>query len=167
MYTFIRSVEQLVPYKPDGCCIRNADKGRDTAEGLSHENYFSKRPALRQVVLLGVINNMGMQMIRGVQVHGNSKKKLTPKDRRAAVEHEKWLKKIGVKGSGSHRTEIPDYSTGPSVTSDIVPAMGKAKDHPKYTGNEIAGIVVTHKSNLMPIRKDNMKAAVDAAQMRR
>ena len=37
----------------------------------------------------------------------------------------------------------------------------------KYTGDEIAGIVVTHKSNLMPIRKDNKQAAVDAASMRR
>jgi hypothetical protein len=27
--------------------------------------------------------------------------------------------------------------------------------------------VVTHKSNLMPIRKDNKQAAIDAANMRR
>jgi len=27
--------------------------------------------------------------------------------------------------------------------------------------------VVTHKSNLMPVRKDNKQAFVDAAQMRR
>ena len=37
-----------------------------------------------------------MHMIRGVQVHGNCKKKLTPKDKRAAIEHERWLKSMGV-----------------------------------------------------------------------
>ena len=39
---------------------------------------------------------MSMQMIKGIQVHGNSKKKLTPRDRAAAAKHEKWLKKMGV-----------------------------------------------------------------------
>ena len=50
----------------------------------------------------------------------------------------------------------------PSMSSN-----GTKKEAVKYTGNEIAGIVVTHKSNLMPVRKDNKQAAVDAANMRR
>jgi len=44
---------------------------------------------------------------------------------------------------------------------------GVLKETTKYTGNEIAGIVVTHKSNLMPIRKDNKQGIIDAANMRR
>jgi len=111
---------------------------------------------------------MSMQMIQGVQVHGNSKKKLTPRDRAAAVAHEKWLKKMGVgKTKARNTNSIPDYDTGPRMTSDKVAGHGVAKERKIYTGNEIAGIVVTHKSNLMPIRKDNKQSAIDAANMRR
>ena len=53
------------------------------------------------------------------------------------------------------------------MTSDRVAGHGAAKERIQYTGDEIAGIVTTHKSNLMPVRKDNKKAIVDAAQMRR
>jgi len=52
-------------------------------------------------------------------------------------------------------------------TSDTICSNGSKKETQTYTGNEIAGIVVTHKSNLMPIRKDNKDAAIDAANMRR
>jgi hypothetical protein len=53
------------------------------------------------------------------------------------------------------------------MTSDRIAGNGLAKERSRYTGDEIAGIVVTHKSNLMPVRKDNKQAAIDAASMRR
>jgi hypothetical protein len=95
---------------------------------------------------------------------------------KAKQEHEDWLKKIGVgktqlpvdkKGRRIGLYDIPDYKTGPRMTSDRVAANGAKKDTPRYTGTEIAGYVVTHKSNLMPIRRDNLQAAKDAATMRR
>lgn len=111
---------------------------------------------------------MSMHMIRGIQIHGNSKKKLTPRDKKAAVEHEKWLAKMGIgKKKVDYRYDMPDYNTGARMTSDKVAGNGTAKERKVYTGNEIAGVVVTHKSNLMPVRKDNKQAFVDAAQMRR
>ena len=114
---------------------------------------------------------MSMHMIRGVQVHGNSHKKRKNKSQRlkaAEAEHEAFLKRMGVTGKKSeYRNSIPDYKTGPRMTSDRIAANGYAKERIQYTGNEIAGIVTTHKSNLMPVRKDNKKAMVDAAQMRR
>ena len=83
------------------------------------------------------------------------------------IEHEAYLKKLGVKGnSKGYRSELPDLSTGPRVTSDKV-GNGHAREANKYTGDEIMGIVTTHKSNLMPVRRDNKQSAVDAAQMRR
>lgn len=111
---------------------------------------------------------MSMHMIRGVQVHGKSKVKRKPGWKQRQEEHEAYLKKLGVTGKKSdYRYDIPDYSTGPRVTSDKIAGNGTKKESVQYTGDEIAGIVVTHKSNLMPVRKDNKQAAVDAAQMRR
>lgn len=95
---------------------------------------------------------------------------------KAQADHEAWLKTMGVgkvqlptnaKGERVGINSIPDYSTGPRMTSDRVAGNGVAKERVQYTGTEIAGIVTTHKSNLMPVRKDNKQAAVDAATMRR
>ena len=97
----------------------------------------------------------------------------------AKKEHEEWLASMGYKGGkslrGKHGKRVGVYSF-PNLreglvqlpkTSDRVAGNGTKKDNVKYTGDEIAGIVTTHKSNLMPIRKDNKQAAVDAASMRR
>ena len=111
---------------------------------------------------------MAMHMIRGVQVHGKSKRKKQPGWKQRQAEHEAFLAKMGVKGTKQdYRYSKPDLSTGPRMTSDKIAGNGTRKDSQKYTGDEIAGIVTTHKSNLMPIRKDNKQAAVDAANMRR
>jgi hypothetical protein len=113
---------------------------------------------------------MSMHMIQGVQVHGKSKKKLTPRDRAAAIEHEKWLKKMGVgKNKSQNQNKIPTYSNKDNKPklSNKVAGNCPAKDKNVYTGNEIAGIVTTHKSNLMPVRRDNKQSAIDAANMRR
>lgn len=85
-------------------------------------------------------------------------------------EMERFLKRMGYKGTAPKTSvnEIPDYSTNNyRITSNAIPGNGSKLKSNRYSGNEIAGIVVTHKSNLMPIRKDNPQAAIDAAQMRR
>ena len=88
----------------------------------------------------------------------------------AELAMEKLLKRVGYTGKKSYPVnEIPIYKVESNLpsTSDRICSNGSKKESIKYTGDEIAGIVVTHKSNLMPIRKDNKQAAVDAAQMRR
>lgn len=117
---------------------------------------------------------MSMHMIRGVQVHGVGKrrkaKQKSHKLLKAEAEHNKFLEKLGVgKSKGDYRYDLPNYKTSSDLppTSDTICSNGTVKETNKYTGNEIAGIVVTHKSNLMPIRKDNKQAAIDAASMRR
>ena len=113
---------------------------------------------------------MSMHMIRGVQVHGNTKKRKNKSKRllAAEAEHEAFLARVGYTGKkADYRYELPNYNTGPRVTSDKVAGNGSKKETVKYTGNEIAGIVTTHKSNLLPVRKDNKQSIIDAAQMRR
>lgn len=83
---------------------------------------------------------------------------------------ELFLKGVGFTGTltGESIYEIPNYrSDYYRCTSNDIPTSGHKKPESIYSGHEIAGIVTTHKSNLMPIRKDNKHAAVDAAQMRR
>jgi len=81
------------------------------------------------------------------------------------------LKRVGYSGrfKGKSPYEIPNYRDGISrgVTSDTVCAHGPKKPNNIYTGNELLGIGVMHKSNAVPIRKDSPEAAIDIAQMRR
>ena len=110
---------------------------------------------------------MSMHMIRGVQVHGKMKKKLTPKDRLAAIEHEKFLKKMGVGKTKARNTNtIPDYaSKNKTPLSNKVAGHGAARERTQYTGDYIIGIGQMHKSNGVPItRKED---AVAIANMRR
>lgn len=97
------------------------------------------------------------------------------KKRKSLIEAEKrmeqLLARVGYTGryKGTIVNEIPDYrvkSTLPK-TSDTIPGKTPKKTENIYSGNEIMGIAVMHKSNLVPIRKDNKQAAVDASQMRR
>jgi hypothetical protein len=100
--------------------------------------------------------------------NGKQKKSNSKRLERIKVEHATWLKSMGVKDTKSnYRHDIPDYSTGPRVTSDTVCSHGPAKDRKEYTGTEISGIATMHKSNAVPIRKDNKQAAIDVANMRR
>jgi len=110
---------------------------------------------------------MSMHMIRGVQVHGKMKKKLTPKDRLAAIAHEKFLKKMGVGKTKARNTNtIPDYaSKNKTPLSNKVAGHGPARESTQYTGDYIIGIGQMHKSNGVPItRKED---AVAIANMRR
>lgn len=120
---------------------------------------------------------MSMHLVRGMSSLSTKKRKGSKSKRLSAAQesHNEWLKSMGIgktklptnaKGQRVGLNDIPDY-TVERVTSDKIPAHGPAKEQSTYTGNEIAGIVTTHKSNLMPVRRDNKNAAKDAAAMRR
>lgn len=88
----------------------------------------------------------------------------------AKLEHELFLKKIGYTGKciGKSINEIPNYKVESNLpsTSDTI-GLGHKRQHSRYTGNELMGIATLHKSNAVPIRKDNKQAAIDVSQMRR
>lgn len=113
-----------------------------------------------------------------------NKKRKTSKSQKLAKalsDHEEWLRRVGAsddqlnkklprnkKGQRVGINEIPDYTdTKPTVKLSNTVGNGAKVEEKRYTGTEIAGIAVTHKSNLVPIRKDNKQAAIDVAQMRR
>lgn len=113
------------------------------------------------------------------QYHRRKKKPNAPQ-LAAQAKHEAWLKarglddeslkkklKVDRKGNRPGISDIPDYSTGPRVTSDVVPGSGVARVEKRYTGDELMGIGTMHKSNAVPVRKDNPDAARDLASMRR
>jgi len=113
------------------------------------------------------------------QYHRRKKAPNVPQAK-ALAKHEAWLKarglddeslkkklKVDRKGRRPGISDIPDYSTGPRVTSDVVPGSGTARAEKRYTGDELMGIGTMHKSNAVPVRKDNPEAARDLASMRR
>lgn len=120
----------------------------------------------------------GMSLVRGMTTTNTRKRKAKKKTARqiqAEADHEAYLAKLGVgktklptnkQGKRTGIYDIPDYSTE-RVTSDCIPAHAPARERVQYTGDEIMGITLNHKSNYEPVRRDNKKAAVDSAQMRR
>jgi hypothetical protein len=124
---------------------------------------------------------MTMSLVRGMSTNSTRKRRVKKSARqlKAEQEHEAWLASMGVGkhlnalydkwGNRKGLNSIPDYSEHQATAqlSNRVAANGTARETQKYTGTEIAGIVTTHKSNLMPVRKDNKQAAIDAASMRR
>lgn len=100
-------------------------------------------------------------------------KTLTKKERIAEAQKalDNVLKRVGYTGKtrGKSVNEIPDYSVKSNLpkTSDVICGQGPKKHENVYTGDEIMGISVTHKSVIVPVRKDNKQAAIDIAQMRR
>lgn len=112
---------------------------------------------------------MSMHMIKGVQVHGRGKKKVSAKDKRAQVAHEKWLKSMGVgKVKADSGNVIPTYVTEPRVTSDVICSHGPQKEQMVYSGErQLIGIATMHKSNMVPIFADRKEDAKEVASMRR
>lgn len=127
---------------------------------------------------------MTMHLVRGMSSLNTKKRKQkgrTQADRDAQTAHDKWLRERGVhpdqlkaslphdaKGRRLGVCEMPDYSVrrATAPTSDrIAPVAGKRKEN-VYTGDEIAGIGLLHKSNLVPVRKDSNDAK-EIARMRR
>ena len=70
----------------------------------------------------------------------------------AQSAHDDWLRSMGINPNKKHKpkgVDMPDLSvqsTNTVPTSDKICGHGSIKEQNKYTGNEIAGIVVTHKS---------------------
>lgn len=106
----------------------------------------------------------------------NSKNKVpqTKKLKAAKEEHERFLAKMGVgkstlptnkKGERVGIYDIPDYKTGPRMTSDTVAGNGNKREAQRYTGTYIIGAATMHKSNCIPIT--NKEQAIEVSQMRR
>ena len=120
-----------------------------------------------------------MHLVQGMTSLNHKRRKSQKKTQRqlaAEAEHEAYLKRLGVgktslpvdhKGRRLGINSLPDLSTGPRVTSDQIPNNGTAKKINTYTGDEIMGIATMHKSNAVPIRKDNKQSARDISNMRR
>lgn len=85
----------------------------------------------------------------------------------AQKELEKTLTRVGYTGKAKTYTTKKKEQTAKQVCSDAIPENGIKKTANLYTGDQIAGIVVTHKSNLMPVRRDNKQELKSSAQMRR
>jgi len=126
----------------------------------------------------------GMHLVGPYMTTINYKKrkpKNSKKQQEAQSAHDKWLRKRGVHpeqlkkalphDSKGHRQGVykkPDYSARVETvpTSDLITQVeGKRKEN-VYTGDEIAGIGLLHKSNLVPVRKDSNDAK-EIARMRR
>jgi len=95
---------------------------------------------------------------------------------KAKAAHDEWLRSMGINPDkkASKRNlkgvSLPDLSvqsTNTVKTSDKICTNGTIKETQSYTGDELLGITLLHKSSFEPIRKDNKQAAVAAAQMRR
>lgn len=91
-------------------------------------------------------------------------------DRLAASKKqtEDLLKKVGYTGKSGPVRRVLDYSTpvpGLAECSNTVTYTPHQRRRNKYTGDEIIGIAVMHKSNAVPIR--SKKTAEEVAKMRR
>jgi hypothetical protein len=80
------------------------------------------------------------------------------KKRKRAMAAEPLVYSLGTPIGRSNTHNIKSLDTGHSGPVSSKPA-------PKYTGSEILGITILHKSCLQPVF--NQQAAVDAANMRR
>ena len=93
----------------------------------------------------------------------------------AEREHEKFLKKMKIRGGSSvgrasalqaERQGFDSLPLHQNTASSTISGTPCTKPEPKvYTGNEIIGIAQMHKSNAVPIRRK--KDAIDTANMRR
>ena len=126
----------------------------------------------------------GMHLVGPYMTTTNHKKRKPSNSKRqqeAQAAHDEWLRKRGVhpeqlkkalphdsKGRRQGVYAKPDYSTRVETapTSDVITRVeGKRKEN-QYTGDELAGIGLLHKSNMVPVRKDS-NDAVEIARMRR
>lgn len=114
------------------------------------------------------------------QYNRKNKKTKNKRELAAQAEHDAWLRKRGVhpeqlkqqlphdaKGRRLGVYEMPNYKSDidtPTLSNGV--GNGFARKQNVYTGDEIVGIGVMHKSNAVPIRKDS-KAAEEIARMRR
>jgi hypothetical protein len=108
-------------------------------------------------------------------------KSVSQKELKARQEHDKYLIKMGAhpnqlkdklptnaKGQRIGIYTIPNYKQHQGTLSCSNSVTGStAKKHENfYTGDELAGIGMLHKSNMVPVRKDSNDAK-EIARMRR
>ena len=108
--------------------------------------------------------------------YNSKKKKRTPSERelKSQAEHDKWLMKMGAHPSQRSKTrpkginQIPNYREhqGTAQCSNNISGIAAKRKENVYTGDQIAGIGLLHKSNLVPVRKDSNDAK-EIARMRR
>ena len=113
----------------------------------------------------------------------NSKKKKnkSQKQLESEAKHERWLRARGIapdqlkaklpvdaKGRRKGIYTIPDYTAhqGTAGCSNNIIGSTRKKQENVYNGNELAGIGMLHKSNMVPVRKDSNDAK-EIARMRR
>lgn len=121
----------------------------------------------------------GMHLVRGMSTISTKKRKqkgITAADRAAKVEHEKWLRKMGVhpeqlaKREKVAVNEIPDYKRDSRSlpTSDRICGNGTRKEGNTYSGErQLLGVATMHKSNMVPVFADKKEDAKEIARMRR
>ena len=109
---------------------------------------------------------MSMQLVgpymTTTQYNRKQKTSKSKKLKKAQVEHDAWLKKMGVKTPTTElRHSIPSYSTDSTnkiKTSDKICGHGPAKESMTYSGErQLLGIATMHKSNMVPIFADKKK----------
>lgn len=126
----------------------------------------------------------GMHLMGHAYNTTNTRKRKTKKKSKkllaAEVEHEKFLRKMGVSteqlkeklydeyGQRKHYGKIPDYSEhqATATLSNRVAGSAPKKEANVYTGDLIVGIGTMHKSNAVPIMRGTNEAK-DIANMRR
>jgi hypothetical protein len=110
-----------------------------------------------------------------------SAKKKSQKQIASELAHDKWLRARGIapdqlraklptdaKGNRKGIYSIPNYREhqGSAQCSNNIIGSTAKKPEQQYTGNELAGIGMLHKSNMVPVRKDSNDAK-EIARMRR
>ena len=110
-----------------------------------------------------------------------SKKQKSAKQIATEMAHDKWLRARGIapdqlkaklptdaKGNRKGIYSIPNYREhqGTAQCSNNIIGSTAKKTENVYTGNELAGIGMLHKSNMVPVRKDSNDAK-EIARMRR
>ena len=75
---------------------------------------------------------------------------------------------VDAKGRRKGIYSVPDYTIhqGSAVCGNNITGSTAKKPEQQYTGNELAGIGMLHKSNMVPVRKDSNDAK-EIARMRR
>ena len=108
-------------------------------------------------------------------------KKKSQKQIATDVAHDKWLRARGIapdqlkaklptdaKGNRKGIYSIPNYREHQGIyrcSNNIIGSTTK-KPEQQYTGDQLAGIGMLHKSNMVPVRKDSNDAK-EIARMRR
>lgn len=70
------------------------------------------------------------------------------------------------KGKSPHSKPVLKTESNAPLSNSI-PGNGVKRQANTYTGDELVGIATMHKSNAVPVRKDNIQAAKDISAMRR